>query len=163
MQLQSKFNVSVASKLDDRDKLDKIKNSKKSKVKVNSIIDLLEIIKQDVNTHLGEYTEKYEKIVTMQQLDDYIEHANKVGYIAIDTETMGLNPLTDQIVGICLYTPGQKASYIPINHVDYFSNIRINEQLTEEMCRECLSKLTAKIIYHNAQFDIREIKHWIGI
>ena len=102
MPLPIKFNLSVASKLDDKAKLDKIKNSKKSKVKVNSIIDLLEIIKQDVNTHLGEYTEKYEKIVTMQQLDDYIEHANKVGYIAIDTETMGLNPLTDQIVGICL-------------------------------------------------------------
>ena len=76
---------------------------------------------------------------------------------------MGLNPMTDKIVGLCLYFPDEKATYVPINHVDYFSGERLENQLTEEQIKPILETLTAKVIMHNAQFDIRVIKHSLGV
>lgn len=163
MALPIKFKAEIASKLKDREILEKVKASKKSTPKANSIIDVIERIRQDVEKHLGEYKKRYQLIRTKNDLLKYIERANIYGEIAIDTETDGLNPLVDKIIGLCLYFPGEPAVYVPINHVDYFSDERLPDQLTEEEVRECLEKLTAKIIYHNAPFDIRVIKNQVGI
>lgn len=163
MPLPIKFKTEVASKLKDRQNLAKIKEAKKSKPKTNNIMDIIERIRQDVETNLGQYKDHYQCITTVDDLNDYIEKANDYGEIAIDTETNGLNPLVDGIVGACLYFPGEKATYVPINHVDYFSNERFPNQITNDELKECLEKLTAKIIYHNAQFDIRVIKNQVGV
>ena len=163
MAIPIKFNAKVASKIKDHEQAKKIKEAKKSKPKANNILDILEIIRQDVENNLGEFRDHYQTITTIEDLEAYIEGANAYGEIAIDTETTGLNPLVDQIVGVCLYYPGAKAAYVPINHVDYFSNVRIPEQLTEKEVLSVLKKLTAKVIYHNAQFDIRVILHTIGV
>lgn len=163
MPLPIKFKSEVASKLQDRENLEKIKKAKKSKPKSNNIMDVIERIRQDVEKHLGEYKDQYQCITTVEALETYIEKANVYGEIAIDTETNGLNPMVDGIVGLCLYFPGEPATYVPINHVDYFSEERLQNQLAAEKVKKCLEKLTAKIIYHNAQFDIRVIKHQVGI
>lgn len=163
MALPIKFNAAVSNKLKDKELANKVKQAKKSKPKSNNIIDVIERIRQDVELHLGKYRDQYQVITDKETFLKYIEKANKHGKIAIDTETLGLNPLVDGIVGLCLYFPGEPATYVPINHYNYFSDIRISEQLTEEDVREVLSHLTAKVIYHNAQFDIRVIKHQIGI
>lgn len=163
MPLPIKFKSEVASKLQDRENLEKIKKAKKSKPKSNNIMDVIERIRQDVEKHLGEYKDQYQCITMVEALETYIKKANVYGEIAIDTETNGLNPMVDGIVGLCLYFPGEPATYVPINHVDYFSEERLQNQLTEEEVKRCLEKLTAKIIYHNAQFDIRVIKHQVGI
>lgn len=163
MALPIKFNASVASKLKDKEQADKIKAAKKTKPKSNNMLDILERIRQHVETHLGQFEGKYQLITTKEDLRDYIRKANEYGKIAIDTETTGLNPLVDQIVGLCLYFPGEKPTYVPINHYDYFSDIREPGQLTEQEVEECLEELTADIIYHNAQFDIRVIKNQVGI
>lgn len=163
MALPIKFNANVASKLKDKEMLDKAKAAKKSKPKSNNMMDIIERIRQDVEKNLGQFKDQYQLIQDKETLIKYIEKANEYGKIAIDTETTGLNPLTDQIVGLCLYFPGEPATYVPINHYNYFSDTRIEDQLTEEEVREALEKLTAKIIYHNARFDIRVIKNTIKI
>ena len=163
MPLPIKFKADVASKLKDKENLEKIKQAKKSVPKSNNIMDIIERIRLDVEKHLGQYKEHYQCITTIEDFNKYIEKANKYEEIAIDTETNGLNPLVDGVVGLCLYFPGEKATYVPINHVDYFSDERLPNQLTEEEAKSCLEKLTAKIIYHNAQFDIRVVKNQIGI
>ena len=162
--LPIKFLPSVNDKLKDKELADKVKaEKKKTKLSKNNIVDLIELIRQDVEASLGKYAEEYKCIRTVEELDEYIQKANEHGYIAIDTETTGLNPLVDKIVGLCLYFPGEKGVYVPINHVDYFNGVRLDNQLTEEQIKPILEKLTAKIIMHNAQFDIRVIKHTIGV
>ena len=163
MALPIKFNAKVASKLKDKEIADKIKKAKKSTPKSNNIIDIIERIRQDVEKHLGEYKSQYQCIRSKEALIEYLEKANKYGELAIDTETDGLNPLTDKIIGLCLYFPGEPATYVPINHVDYFSEERLPNQLTEEEVKECLSILTTNNIYHNGPFDIRVIKNQVGI
>lgn len=163
MPLPIKFNTAVANKLNDKAQAEKIKTAKKTKIKSNNIFDIIENIRQDVEKHLGQYESTYQLITSVEALEKYIEKANTFGKIAVDTETTGLNPLVDQIVGLCLYFPGEKATYVPINHIDYFSDTRIENQLTEEEIKPILQKLKAKVIYHNAQFDIRVIKNTIGV
>ena len=110
--------------------------------------------------------------------DDYILIRNKVdlklyemciidnGICAFDTETTGLNPLLVDIVGICLYTPGQKAAYIPINHKSYITGVKTKEQLDKNIIIDFfvrLFKRKIKWIMHNAKYDIRVIRHCLGI
>ena len=163
MALPIKFNSNVANALQDQELAAKIKAAKRTAPKGNNIIDIIEKIRQDVDQHLGQCRDQYQVITDKEVFRNYIHKANKHGKIAIDTETMGLNPLVDGIVGLCLYFPGEPATYVPINHVNYFSDVRIEDQLTEEDVLEILKELTADIIYHNAQFDIRVIKNQVGI
>ena len=154
----------VDRKLKDAEIIEKAKKSvKKTLKRSTNILDLIEAIRQDVEENLGKFKDDDQCIYTKEEFEKYIEKANKYGKIAIDTETTGLNPLTDKIVGLCLYFPGEKGTYVPINHLDYFSGTRIENQLNEQIVGEILKKLTAKVIMHNAPFDIRVILHTCGV
>lgn len=153
----------VADKLADAELLKKTKSKKESKKTGGGIIDIINTISKDVEENLGEYKSQYQIIQSLDTFEQFIAAANKSGYIAIDTETTGLNPMVDKIVGLCLYTPNQMPTYVPINHVDYITNERYSDQLTEAEIKPILETLTAKIIMFNAQFDIRVIRHSIGV
>ncbi len=56
----------------------------------------------------------YETITTADALDKFLNRVTNI--IAVDTETTGLNAMTDKIVGICLATDDMHGAYIPIRH-----------------------------------------------
>ncbi len=55
-----------------------------------------------------------EIITTIDALDSFLNSIDKI--LAIDTETTGLNHLTDRIVGISLASSPTRAAYIPLRH-----------------------------------------------
>ncbi|GAA6211261.1 DNA polymerase I [Hyphomicrobiales bacterium 4NK60-0047b] len=58
----------------------------------------------------------YETITSLDVLEEWIAEAKTQGYVAIDTETTGLDAMSVDLVGISLaLTPG-KAAYIPLAH-----------------------------------------------
>ncbi|MBS8229212.1 DNA polymerase I [Vannielia litorea] len=60
---------------------------------------------------------KYEHVATREALDDWLMRIAQAGYVAVDTETTGLNEMTADLVGISLsVTPGE-ACYIPLAHI----------------------------------------------
>lgn len=131
-----------------------------------SLQERISRIKSLVAEHLGEYKEKYDCIRDAEELNDYITDCIINGEVAIDTETTGLNPMLDDIVGFSLYTPNKKAVYIPINHIDYMTNAKVSNQLNKEFCRQQLQRLkdnAVKLIMFNAKFDIRVLRHQIGV
>ena len=131
-----------------------------------SLIDKINSITYEVDSKLGEYKDKYECIRNLEDLTTYIDKCIENNVCALDTETTGLNPMLDKIVGFSLYTPNNKAVYIPINHIDYVSNELLNNQLTIEECKAQLQRLVdnnVKMIMFNAKFDIRVIRHQIGV
>ena len=147
-------------------------NSKKQPVKRTNVLDKLALIRQSVEDILGKYKDNYEIITTKERLDEYL--SNKLTLkdgelnfeIAIDTETTGLDPITDKIVGLCLYRPHMKAVYVPINHTSYITNERLENQLTEKEVAESIKVITEpnwKIIMFNAKFDIRVIRNQLDI
>lgn len=131
-----------------------------------SLQERISRIKSLVAEHLGEYKEKYDCIRDAEELNAYITDCIINGEVAIDTETTGLNPMLDDIVGFSLYTPNKKAVYIPINHIDYMTNAKVSNQLNKEFCRQQLQRLkdnAVKLIMFNAKFDIRVLRHQIGV
>lgn len=57
---------------------------------------------------------KCETITTTSALEQYLGRVNKI--LAIDTETTGLNHISDKIVGISLAIDDTHGAYIPIRH-----------------------------------------------
>lgn len=132
----------------------------------NGLLGRINEIKAMVERNLGKYADDYEIITSKQRLQDYLKKCvlNKV--ISIDTETTGLDPIQDKIVGLCLYTPNEKAVYVPINHTSYITNERIANQLTEEEVADELRVICdwkIDVIMFNAKFDIRVIRNQLGI
>ena len=113
---------------------------------------------------LGKHKDDYILIQDEVTLQSYIDKAVSNGVIAIDTETTGLDPILDNLVGVCIYTPTEKAAYIPINHVGYVSGARLQGQLSEDVVAEQLKRcLGIKSIFFNAKFDIRVMKNHLGL
>ena len=60
--------------------------------------------------------DKYEQVSDASALQKWIDAIYEVGYVAVDTETTGLNEMTAELVGISLATEPGKACYIPLIH-----------------------------------------------
>ena len=61
-------------------------------------------------------TEAYEQVSDADALQIWIDRIYEVGYVAVDTETTGLNEMTADLVGISLATAPGQACYIPLIH-----------------------------------------------
>ena len=132
----------------------------------SGILGQINQIKAVVEKNLGQFKEDYEIITTKERLKEYIDVAIEQDIISIDTETTGLDPLTDKLVGLCIYTPSMKAAYVPINHVSYVTGIRADNQLVEKEVADVLQDIVTMntfVIMFNAKFDIRFLRNQLGV
>lgn len=107
-----------------------------------TIGERLAVIKDKVLRVLGKQKDKVLVIKDKETFMRYISKAIEVGKIAIDTETNNsLDPVTCKLMGLCLYVPGEKQVYVPINHRNYITKERLAWQLTEADCKEQLARL----------------------
>ena len=60
--------------------------------------------------------EAYECVADMAALEVWIARIRERGYVAVDTETTGLNEMTADLVGISLACEAGQACYIPLAH-----------------------------------------------
>ena len=117
-----------------------------------------------VNQKLGKYKDEYIALRTEEEVSNYIDSCIKQGIAAIDTETTGLNVWKLDIGGICIYTYGQKAAYIPINHKSHITGNRYTNQCDVSFIREQLERCQdIKWIMHNGRYDIKVLKHTVGV
>lgn len=127
----------------------------------DSMLNRINQIQATVETNLGKYHEQYQVIREEEVLHDFITDCIGNGYISIDTETDGLDPLQNTLAGICPYTYGQKGSYIPVNHFSYVTGMKVANQLPIEFIVKEFNRLLAKkpdIDMFNAKFDIRFLR-----
>ena len=131
----------------------------------NNLAAQIQSIVAIANQKLAIHKDDYILISEPDQLYEYMKEMKQVGEGALDTETTGLNPLLVDIVGGCIYTPGQKAAYIPINHKSYITGVRTKEQMNEETVSKIMKEFHKDIrwIFHNAKYDIRVCRKTLGI
>lgn len=132
----------------------------------NSLLAQINQIKAMVEKNLGQFKDDYVIIRTEETLHKYFMWCIDNGVVAIDTETTGLDPILDSIVGLCLYTPNHKPAYVPINHTSYVTGARVDNQLTEQQVAnqfDMLIKHHPDIIMFNAKFDMRVIRNQLGV
>ena len=162
------FNVPKrAGKSQDKAVAGKSKTRAKATTTVkNGLLGQISQITATVEKYLGKYKDDYEIITTKERLKEYIDICIANDVISIDTETTGLDPILDKIVGLCLYTPNEKAVYVPINHTSYVTGVRVDNQLTESEVAEVLQDIVTMetyVVMFNAKFDIRVIRNQLGV
>jgi len=145
----------------DRLLLNKVREPLKTSVTrgVAEIYDGVERVFTEVKTLLPHIND-YELITELPRLQEYMRKIKEVGVVAIDTETDGLDPITDDIAGISIYTKGENPAYIPIRH-EYFEH-NVDRAIVRGFL-QALVRDKIKIIMHNASFDIRVLKNALGV
>lgn len=143
------------------------KNKTVASVKTgNGLIDKIKAIVTMVDRELGQYAGESLLIQTQEELHEYVTTCIDKGSVALDTETTGLDPLQDDIVGFSIYTDGEPTAYIPINHISYITMTKVADQLSVDVCRQELQRIAdagIDLIMFNAEFDTRVIRHHIGV
>lgn len=150
--------------------LNKLNNTEETEVDATKILkskkvsleEKLEIIKTKVLEVLGRQRKNVVVIKTKEAFENYVSECIKFGRVAVDTETNNsTDPMTCKLMGLCLYYEGGKQAYIPINHVDPKTGVRLEWQLTEADCKEQLQRFKDAgtfIVMHNGKFDYEVIK-----
>lgn len=122
----------------------------------------LDEIKQEVLRVLGSQKNSTQIIRNENELHNYISSCIDSGIIAIDTETNNsLDPLTCEMMGLCIYGPNLKQAYVPLNHRDPVSKRKLPYQLNYENIANELNRLKEAntiIVMHNGKFDYEVIK-----
>lgn len=153
----------LVKKLDsEQTKPAEVNAEKMLKSKKLSIHERLAIIEEKVIKTLGKQRHNTVVIRSLNDFSAYIDKAISVGRIAVDTETNNsLDPITCKLMGLCLYVPGEKQAYIPINHVNPETGELLPDQLTEADCKTQLQRILDNNVFiemHNGKFDYKVIK-----
>ena len=126
---------------------------------------------QDLNTVFKEVEKHYELVQDEQGLKRWAEMIRNKGVFAFDTETTGINPTFDKIVGFSMAVEEGVACYVPLKHKSQNRDLFVLEsdeikQLDFATVAKYLSPImTDKSILkigHNIKFDMHFFAQVIG-
>ena len=111
---------------------------------------------------------KYYTVQDSETLKLMFKHIQESEVIAVDTETSGLNPRKNKIVGWSLSGDEGIGFYIPTLVWNFEKNElelqTIDGTSTETISKNLLKALKGKkLVFHNASFDVQFIKNYFGI
>ena len=111
---------------------------------------------------------KYYIVRTKEELELLYNHINDSEVVAVDTETSGLNPRKDKVVGWSVSGAEGIGFYLPTLVWNFEKNLlelqEIGGQDTEALSRKLLGMLKGKkLVFHNASFDVQFIKNFYGV
>jgi len=107
---------------------------------------------------LGPSKCEWELIIVRDEntLNELINLLKKKKCFAFDTETTGVRPLQDDLVGMSFAVDDKAAYYIPVAHVD---NQQLEKQMVLEKLRPIFEDKNIASIMHAAKFDQLVIKN----
>jgi len=80
--------------------------------------------------------------------------------VAFDTETTGLNPHTDTLVGFSFSMDGTSGYYVPLSH----NYLGVGEQISQESAKNAIRTIfKGKVIGHNLKFDLHFVTRFLGV
>ena len=111
---------------------------------------------------------KYYTVQDKETLKLLHQHITESEVIAVDTETTGLNPRKDKIVGWSVSGAEGVGFYLPTLVFNFEKNElelqTIDETSTETLSKNLLNLLKGKkLVFHNASFDVQFIKNYFGV
>ena len=100
----------------------------------------------------------YETVTTVEELAGWIDAARAQGFVAIDTETTGKNPMTAGLVGVSMALAPNRACYVPIAHggSDMFAETprQVDRDQALALLRPLLEDAGVLKIGHNLKYDM---------
>ena len=111
---------------------------------------------------------KYYTVQDSETLKLMFQHITDSKVIAVDTETSGLNPRKNKIVGWSISGDEGIGFYIPTLIWNFEKEVlelqSIDGTSTETISKNLLKALKGKkLVFHNASFDCQFIKNYFGI
>ena len=111
---------------------------------------------------------KYYTVQDEKTLKLLHQHILDSDVMAVDTETTGLNPRKDKIIGWSVSGDEGIGFYLPTLVFDYEKDElvlqEINGQSTEIISKNLLKLLIGKkLVFHNASFDVQFIKNYFDV
>jgi DNA polymerase I len=94
----------------------------------------------------------YITLTTEPALREFLAEGQKCGFVALDTETDGLNPLAGRLVGISLATASGRAAYVPLRHEGLASQVSLEAAIAA--LDPVLTDPGVLKIFHHAKFDM---------
>ncbi len=80
--------------------------------------------------------------------------------VAFDTETTGLDPTKDHLVGFSFSTDGKTGYYVPMMH----SYLGVGDQVSLEVAGQAiLAIFERRVIGHNIKFDLHFVTRFLGV
>lgn len=149
-----------------KDLLNLSKLNRKSPTIKKDSSNIFDQVRINVEKVLSKYKERVVVLRSENDVVQYFDNAISSGYIAIDTETTGLDHIEDKVVGTCLYYPRGKAAYIPHLHKSYLTGSPLNNQVSYDFVKQQLQRVIdshIQVLMHNADFDMRFIYYSMGI
>ena len=123
------------------------------KVRGKSLLSQISAIAITVKQNLGDVHIKI--IESDNEWLDYCRKALDADYIAIDTETDGLDTMRVHLAGVCIQSDNQEAVYAPVGHISNITEELLPNQVSIEAITEGLNLIKSKrIIMHNAYYDM---------
>ncbi|MCU0729883.1 MAG: DNA polymerase I, partial [Sphingopyxis sp.] len=100
----------------------------------------------------------YETVTHIDALDRWIAEAQRIGHVAIDTETATLDSVTGRLVGVSLSTAPGNGCYIPLGHGGHDLLADVPEQIAmadaiPRLAALCADDAVLKI-GHNLKYDM---------
>lgn len=104
------------------------------------------------------------KLITQQNLSQFISELNSYDIVAYDTETTGLNVRKDKVIGFSVSCIEGSGWYLPLHIWDKELQELVPQSWELSVAKDILSRLSLKkLIMHNASFDIRVTANNLGI
>ena len=123
---------------------------------------------------LAEVVKKYELVQDEVSLKRWCDMAKSAGRFALDTETTGLDPFHDKIVGFSLAVAPGVACYVPLAHqtaenkADLFAepagvNVKqLHKDIVSNYLKELFNSKSVLKIGHNIKFDMHFLAQVVG-
>lgn len=100
----------------------------------------------------------YETVTDPERLDHWVQIARAQGFVAIDTETTGLDATRAELVGVSLALAPNLACYVPVGHggSDMFAERpqQIDREVVIEKLKPLLEDPSVLKIGHNLKYDM---------
>ena len=99
-------------------------------------------------------------IDTDTALETLLSSIPKDSLIAFDTETTGLNPHTDILVGFSFSLDGKTGYYVPMGH----NYLGVGEQVSPDVARKAIREIfNYRVIGHNLKFDLHFVTRFLEV
>ena len=102
----------------------------------------------DVASGFGPYV----TITTEAALREFLAETAMCGFLAIDTETDGLDPMRAPLVGLSLAVAPGRAAYVPLRHEVLVEQVPLGAAIAA--LGPVLGDLAVLKVYQNAKFDM---------
>ena len=125
--------------------------------KLWSELEFHSLVKELPNTMDAVESAGFLLVSNEKSLQELMARLSKEAFLAVDTETDGLNPLNAQLVGVSLAVESGEAWYLPCGHVDEEGNLlagQLNRQALFTALKPLLANSTITKVGHNLKFDL---------